>query len=273
MEQHEVWDGLVGDAWVTYADELELHSAPFGLAAMDTLGPLDGATVLDVGCGTGITTLELASRVGPSGLVTGVDLSEPMIARARARAAGRTGVSFIVGDVLDLALASPVDVVFSRFGVMFFDDPVVAFARLRAFTRDSGRLAFAAWSDPFSNPWMLTPVMASIPVLGAPELPAPGAPGPFSLSGPDVIATTLAAAGWSAVEVTDLSIESPMAAGGAAEMAAMVCTTNPVLAAGLERASEHRADVEALVTQALVEHERDGVVVLQAAALIVSARA
>lgn len=273
MEQHEVWGELVGDAWVTFADQLDAHSAPFGRAAMDALGPIDGATALDVGCGTGVTTLELADRVGARGHVTGADLSEPMIARARARAASRSGVSFVVGDVLELALDSPVDVVFSRFGVMFFDDPVAAFARLRTLTRAGGRLAFAAWSDPFSNPWMLAPVMASIPVLGPPELPEPGAPGPFSLSGPDVAETTLTAAGWSAVAVEVLALESPLAAGGAAEMAAMVCTTNPVLAAGLQRTPERRAELEALVAEALVPHERDGAVVLQATALIVSARA
>lgn len=273
MDQHEVWGGLVGDAWVTFADQLDAHTAPFGIAAMDALGSIDGATVLDVGCGTGITTLDLADRVGASGHVTGADFSEPMIARARTRAVDRTGVSFIVGDVLELDLDSPVDVVFSRFGVMFFDDAVAAFARLRSFTRDGGRLAFAAWSDPFSNPWMLTPVMASIPVLGPPEIPAPGTPGPFSLAGPDVLETTLSAAGWSAVEVTELALDLPMAAGGAAAMAAMVCTTNPILAAGLQPAPERRAEVEALVTEALEPHERDGVVVLAAAALIASARA
>ncbi|MGZ6979675.1 MAG: class I SAM-dependent methyltransferase [Acidimicrobiia bacterium] len=273
MEQQQIWNDLVGDAWVRFADTLDAHSAPFGTAAMDALGALEQAKVLDVGCGTGRTTLELADRVGPEGHVTGVDLSDQMIALARSRAADRAEVSFVSGDVLELVLEAPVDAVYSRFGVMFFEQPVDAFARLRSLTHEGGRLGFSAWSDPFSNPWMLTPVMASVPLLGPPELPAPGAPGPFSLAAADVVESTLTAAGWSGIEILELTREEPFPGGDASAIATMVCRTNPILAAGLQREPDRQAELEALVAEALRPFERDGAVVVQATASIVTARA
>lgn len=271
VDQPEIWDDLVGDAWVRYADVLDAHSAPFGTAAIDALDPPTGAGVLDVGCGTGITTLALAERVGPDGRVTGADLSERMIDRARSRAADVPQVSFVVGDVLTLDAQH--DAIYSRFGVMFFDEPVRAFAHLRSLTRPGGRLAFAAWRDPFSNPWMLEPVMASAAVLGPPELPPPGAPGPFSLGSDDVITTTLARAGWQRPEITELSLEHPFGPGDAHATATMITGTNPVLAAGLRAMPERRSELTEAIATALRPHERSGVVVLGAAASIVTATA
>jgi SAM-dependent methyltransferase len=271
MDQAEIWDDLVGDAWVQFADMLHIHSAPFGVAALDALGALDGATALDVGCGTGATTLLLADRVGPTGRVTGIDLSERMIERARSDATDVAHVSFIAGDVLELRPDAPVDAIYSRFGVMFFERPVDAFAHLRSLAGPGGRLAFSAWQDPFSNPWMLEPVLASAAVLGPPELPPPGAPGPFSLASTDVINTTLHEAGWAGIEITALSIEQPFGAGNAHETAIMVTGSNPVIAAGLQKMPGRRAEVVDVIAAALVPHERDGRIVLQAAASIVTA--
>nr|MBA3280717.1 class I SAM-dependent methyltransferase [Acidimicrobiia bacterium] len=170
MDQREIWDDLVGDAWVRNADIIDKHSAPFGEAAMERLGTVAGASVLDVGCGTGTTTRELARR-GASAV--GIDLSARMVAHARTLNAAGSGADFEVGDVTALAPAEPFDAVYSRFGVMFFDDAVAAFRHIRTVVRSGGRLGFSAWAGPFENPWMTTAVLASIRCSGYPRCPVP----------------------------------------------------------------------------------------------------
>lgn len=273
MNQTEIWDDLVGDAWVRHADVIDAHSQPFGAAAMDALGPLDGSTVLDVGCGTGSTTYELARRGAHA--VLGTDLSARMVTHARARAVEQHAgdVSFEVGDVLALAMPGHFDVVYSRSGVMFFDDPVAAFSHLRGVARTDGRLGFSCWAEPFRNPWMSLAVMASVPVLGPPHLPAPDEPGPFSLASPDRVRDVLGSAGWRDVTIEDLSIERPHPAGDAQAVAALLVELSPPIAEGLARSPELASDLRAAVAAALRPHERDGEVHLSAAALIVTAAA
>ncbi|WP_426573051.1 methyltransferase domain-containing protein [Aquihabitans sp. McL0605] len=270
MEQRAVWDDLVGDAWVRNAAVLDAHGLPFGLAAMDRLGPVDGQRVLDVGCGTGGTTRELARRGADA---VGVDLSERMIAHARAEAAGRAGVEHRVGTVAALDPDEPFDALFSRFGVMFFDDAVAGFAHLRSLTRPGGSLAFAAWDGPFENPWMSTPVLATIPLLGPPALPGPEEPGPFSLAPPERAREVLEAAGWSDIDVDVLTIDQPYEAASVEAAATTLTEDNPVIAAGLAAHPDLRAEVHAAVVDALRPNVRDGTLVFQASAMIASAHA
>ncbi len=270
VDEDAIWGDLVSDPWVRHADVVDGHSAPFGAAAMDSLEPLTGASVIDVGCGVGGTTWELAERVGPGGRVLGVDLSTPFVEGARVRG-NANHVSFVVGDAAAIEL-DPVDAVFSRMGVMFFPDPTAAFRHLRSFVRAEGSLAFACWQDPSANPWMIVPVLASIAVLGPPALPSPGEPGPFAFAASDTIATVLGDAGWSNVEVTGLSVEQPFPAGDARGCADVMSQLNPVLAAGIREQPDRGPDLLDAVTVALREYERDGEVVLPAAAWIVHAR-
>ena len=207
MDQHEIWDDLVGDSWVRNADVIDRHSAPFGDAAMDRLGDITGARVLDVGCGTGTTTRQLARR---GAIALGVDLSSRMIAHARlVETTDRSGARFAEADATEMDTDEPFDAIYSRFGVMFFDDLTAGFDRLRKLVAPEGRLAFASWGGPFDNPWMTTAVMASVPVLGPPELPGPEEPGPFSLATPDRVRAVLEAAGWADVQAEPLTIEGP----------------------------------------------------------------
>jgi SAM-dependent methyltransferase len=272
MDQAELWDDLVGDAWVRNAPALNAHSGPYGDAAMDTLNDLEGHRVLDLGCGTGETTMVLGARVGETGHVTGVDLSSRMLEQARAVTDDKAQISIVAGDALQLDFAARFDALFSRFGVMFFEEPGAAFARLRSMTRTGGQLAFSAWKDPFSNPWMLKPIMASVEVLGPPSLPPEGAPGPFSLGAADAVQSLLGNAGWRGVEVSALDLEQPFV-GDARAAATMVVETNPVIAGALRTMADRRADAIDVIAAELARDERDGIVTLAGAAWIVHATA
>ncbi len=273
MDQAQVWEATVGAAWARNGDHLEAHSAAFGTAALDRLGDVGGQRVLDVGCGTGTTTLDVAARGAAD--VLGVDLSQTMLDEAERKRveAGASNVSFRCVDVTTLTADPPFDALCSRFGVMFFDDPVAGFSTLRGLVRPGGRLAFCCWTDPFANPWMLVPVMASAEALGPPALPAPGEPGPFSLGAEGRAQEVLEAAGWHDVTVETVDHEIEMT-GGATAVAGIFATTNPVVALGLVRAPEQADAVRAAIARDLAPFEgTDGVVRMPGQARVVSARA
>ena len=204
IEQAELWSQLA-PTWLENEDQLEEVAGLPGQLAMDRLELLPGQRVVDLGCGSGRTTLELASRVGPGGEVVGVDIAAPMLARGRERAArlGAGNIEFLHADVQvhDLGEAR-FDAAYSRFGVMFFADPVAAFANVRRALRPGGVLSFVCWQSVFDNEWMLVPGAAVATVTGSlPPMPGPGEPGPFSLADPDRARAVLDAAGFDSVAV------------------------------------------------------------------------
>jgi SAM-dependent methyltransferase len=157
---------------------------------------------LDVGCGNGAISLEAARTVGPGGRVTGLDLSAPMLGVARRRAEEQgIDVDFVQSDAQTASFDQPFDIVVSRFGIMFFDDPEVAFANLLESTGRGGRLCFVCWQEMFANEWIAVPATAIVAHVGIPELPEPGAPGPFSLADAQRTRSLLEAAGWSEITV------------------------------------------------------------------------
>lgn len=192
-----------GREWARDGDRVELIGGPPGRAAMDRLQLRPGLRVLDVGCGTGATTIELARRTSPGGVTIGVDVAPTMLAAARRRRAA-AGVEFRQGDVQQNELEpGSFDRVFSRFGVMFFDDPGRGFASLHRVLTAAGRLAFTAWAGPEHNEWMTVPATAASEALGEPvNIPAAGEPGPFSLANRDRITAVLEGAGFRDVGVT-----------------------------------------------------------------------
>jgi SAM-dependent methyltransferase len=176
---------------------------PFGHALLDAANPRPGASVLDAGCGTGWTSIRAAERVGPDGAVLGADLSAPMLARARERAgqAGLEHVRFEVTDAQTDSLDGPFDTIISRFGVMFVDDPIAAFTTLQRSLAGDGQLTFVCWQDLLANEWMAVPGAAVATRIPLPDLGPPGAPGPFSLSDPDVVREVLTSAGFANVDI------------------------------------------------------------------------
>jgi SAM-dependent methyltransferase len=211
--QREYWNAEESRHWVDDQDRYDAMLEPFVAPLLDAVGLRSEDRVLDVGCGCGATTLA-AAHVARYGDVLGLDLSEAMTARARARAseAGLTNVSFEVGDAQDRAFSPDRDAIISRFGVMFFTDPIAAFANLRRALVPGGRLAFVCWQGIFDNEWMTVPMGAVLAHVPAPVPPGPGRPGPFSLADADQVREVLRAAGFARVEVD--ALECPMLLAG-----------------------------------------------------------
>lgn len=173
-----------------------------------------GERVLDVGCGGGKTSLAAALAVGAEGAVVGADLSTPMneLAGRRAREAGAQNVSFCVVDMqTDTVHGGPFDVALSQFGVMFFDEPVTAFANIRVHLRPGGRLAFACWRERERNPWFFAPAIADLVPPPPPPEPGKSMTGPFALGDPEQTAAILGSAGFVEVRVSnhEFAVEAP----------------------------------------------------------------
>jgi SAM-dependent methyltransferase len=200
----EYWNGRPADVWVTEAEHFDTMLAPFGRRLLAAAALKPGERVLDVGCGNGALSLEAARAIGPAGRVTGVDLSAPMLGVARRRAVEQgIDVDFVQGDAQITSFDHLFDVVMSRFGVMFFDDPQGAFANLARAARPGGRLCFVCWQEMFANEWIAVPAMAMVAHVGIPELPEPGAPGPFALADVQRTKGLLESSGWSEVAVEE----------------------------------------------------------------------
>ena len=200
--QREYWNEVSGPKWVAVADLIESQLSGIGRLALEAAEAKPGERVLDVGCGNGFTAIELARRVGLSGKIVGIDLSRPMLtdAESRAQAAGEEAIRFIQGDAQTHRFAADsFDLLFSRFGVMFFDDPKAAFKNLRTALRPEGRFVFACWRDRSLNPWMTLPAIVAAEYLEMPPPPAPDAPGPFAFANADRVKGLLKDAGYERV--------------------------------------------------------------------------
>jgi SAM-dependent methyltransferase len=269
-DQIAYWNDAAGRTWAEFQAALDRQVEPLGARVVEVLAPAAAERFLDIGCGCGQTTLELAKRVGPLGAVLGVDISQPMLAVARERAAGLPQASFLEADAQTHPFeAGTYDAIHSRFGVMFFQDPGAAFANLRRALKPGGRLAFVCWRSPAENPIMILPMVAAAAHLPPTDPPAPGAPGPFAFADGDRLRGLLAGAGF-----RDIAVEpQDMAAGGndldgAVNLALRVGPLGSIL----RERPELRPAVVADVRSALEAHLVDGRVYLPSATWIVSAR-
>jgi SAM-dependent methyltransferase len=213
QDQRELWE-REGAFWAREALRFDALSVEFGLAMLEAAGPRPGERVLDVGCGTGQTTVQAAERVVPGGAAVGVDVSAPMLAyaRRRARGAGLGTVRFLEADAQTHAFEpGEFDAVVSRFGTMFFGDPVAAFTNLGRALGAGGRLAIVCWQDVLKSEWTAVIGGAAAAHLGFPDFGHPGAPGPYAFADRDRLERTVAAAGFGDVRAE--AITRPMRLG------------------------------------------------------------
>lgn len=278
-EQLEYWNGAGGERWVTHQAALDRMVGPFGEAAMKRLELKPGEHVLDVGCGCGDTVLALSQAVGArgsvgGGSVTGIDLSAPMIERARQR---NPQAMLIAADAVEHGFERTFDAIFSRFGVMFFADPVAAFGRLHGLLTRSpiGRLAFVCWRSEAENTWASVPFAAVRSVL--PEAPLGvqdrgAGPGPFAFADRELVARMLIDAGFSEIAIERFDTEVEVSSTGLQDAVRFALTAGPAarLLAQASAIDKQRAAVA--VGEALAGHLVGQRVALRGAAWTVLAR-
>jgi ubiquinone/menaquinone biosynthesis C-methylase UbiE len=213
-EQADYWNGPAGRRWLERQETLDVVLAPITHELFDRARVVGGTRVIDIGCGCGATTAELARRVGPAGHVLGVDISAPMLARARELAPATLPVEFVLADATVHAFEpGRADLLFSRFGVMFFADPPLSFRNMRAALRPDGRLVFACWREPRRNPWMILPLQEAYKHV--PRLPevGPEEPGPFAFAREERVRRILEEAGFASIALEPVDVTLDIAAG------------------------------------------------------------
>lgn len=273
-EQIAEWNGALGQRWAESQGETDAVVAAFGRAALRRAAVQPGERVIDIGCGCGDTSLELARGVGDRGSVLGVDVSRPMlqVARQRAVQAGLRQLQFLEADASSAPLPAACDLLYSRFGVMFFADPVPALAHLLTALRPGGRLVFVCWRAPRDNPWAMAPLVAARKALGINPPPAdPLAPGPFAFADGERTRSLLAEAGFADIELQ--RVDAPIAIGATPRAAAEAAVrVGPTARLVREVGAEHvPAIVQAIERELAVHAATDGQVSLGGSTWVVSA--
>lgn len=207
-DQIALWNDTAGRAWVDRQESLDRLLEPFEKLLVDAVVKSKAQRVLDIGCGTGSTTLAVARQVGAKGTAVGLDISEPMIALAKRRAERESAPPhFICADAQTYAFDDKsFDMIISRFGVMFFDDSVRAFKNLRRATTKGGELKAIVWRNPTDNPFMTTAERAAAPFL--PQMPArkPDEPGQFAFGDRNRVHSILEKSGWTEIAIEPLDV-------------------------------------------------------------------
>jgi len=272
-EQIEYWNGPAGQRWAESQESMDRTLSSISGALLSFVAAKPGEAVLDIGCGSGATTLEYAKAAGPSGRVLGLDISVPMldVARSRAKKAG-SSAAFAEADAAAFEFAPEYDVIASRFGVMFFSDPLGAFANLHKALKPGGRLAFVCWRAFPENAWAFEPFAAARDLL--PEQPPadPHAPGPFAFADADRVKTILQKAGFRNAQARKLDTVMHMAA-NAADAAQFSLRIGPLSRAAGEADAATRTKIAERVTAALKKYETPDGVSPPAACWLVSATA
>ncbi|KZN20040.1 MULTISPECIES: class I SAM-dependent methyltransferase [Pseudomonas] len=272
------WNGQSGEYWAANQARLDAMFAVFGQAAIEAAAPATGERVLDVGCGAGASSLALAARVGSGGHVLGVDISEPLIGRACALAPEDTPTQFQVADASSVELPEgSFDILFSRFGVMFFDDPTGAFAHMRRALRPGGRVAFVCWRGVAENDWVRLPMSAIKDIVPPTAPPDPEAPGPFSFGDRGRVTRILTEAGFTDITIAPFDVSIPFGEGETRDTAIddavrMAFEGGPLSLMLANQPDDIRAHASAAVRAAFAGLPGERSVMIDGAAWIVMAR-
>jgi len=277
MTEAECWAGAMGREWARHAEALDRQLAPVSALGLAALDARPGERILDLGCGAGATTAALCAAVGPKGAVTGADISADQIAAARLRP-GCESAQFIAGDAQKWPFeARAFDALFSRFGGMFFGDPVAAYTNLRGALKPGARAVLTVWRALKLNPWAAVPAQVAAELLGPVPPPAPGTPGPFAWAEPDFFRPILEAAGfadisWSEAPVT-LQVGESGGATAVERASAMLLRIGPLARRLREQPPETRARAAERLAPALEPYVSDGWVRMPGTIWLVRARA
>lgn len=283
MAQHNAdrvadWNDQSGERWAAHQARLDAMLAVFGQAAIEAAAPATGERVLDVGCGAGASSLDLAARVGAGGHVLGVDISEPLIGRARALAPQDTLALFQVADASSAELPEGAfDILFSRFGVMFFDDPTGAFTHMRRALKPGGRVAFVCWRGMAENDWVRLPMGAIRGIVPPMASPDPEAPGPFSFGDRERVARILTAAGFTDIAIAPFDASVAFGEGATRDAAIddaveMTLEVGPLSRALADQPDDIRVRASAAVRAAFADRPGERSVMIDGATWIVMAR-
>jgi SAM-dependent methyltransferase len=219
-DQIAYWNGPGGQRWADRQASQDILLGPIADVLIERAQPKPGERVLDVGCGSGATTVAFAKRIAPNGFVLGLDVSGPMLAQARQRAPNDLPLDFVLADATVYPFdPASFDLLASRFGVMFFADPVASFSNLRRALKPAGRLAFVCWREPRENPWAMTPLQAVYKHV--PKMPpvGPEEPGPFAFAFEERVMRILKGAGFADVAMEPHNLSLDVAIGGGLDAA------------------------------------------------------
>jgi ubiquinone/menaquinone biosynthesis C-methylase UbiE len=272
-DQVKYWNGPGGMPWIRLQESWDMVLEPVAQAIFERAAVRPGERVIDVGCGCGGTTIALGKAVGSTGHVLGLDLSEPMLARAKERLPSGSPIELLQADATTHPLPpGRFDLLFSRFGVMFFAEPARAFSNLRRGLKPKGRVAFSCFRDPKDNPWMLLPLKAAYEHVPRPPKLGPEDPGPFAFASEERVRRILRDAGFSEIRMEPVNLDLDIAAGRGLDAAvASTLEIGPTARATREQPPAIRAAVAASVKKILAPHERGQSVPLPAAIWIVTA--
>jgi SAM-dependent methyltransferase len=274
-EQVAYWNGPGGDHWVAEQERTDRVMGEIAALALARADAKPGEIVIDVGCGCGTTTVGLAASVAPGGKVVALDVSAPMLGRAQQRLAGADTVEFLLADAATHVFeAGTADLLFSRFGVMFFGDPTAAFANLRRGLKPGARVVFACWREPQLNPWMMVPLNAAYEHV--PRLPklGPEDPGPFSFGDAARVERILTGAGYENVSLEPVEVAMDLACGNGLDAAvSFVLEIGATSRALQDQPAELRTKAAESIRKALSSYVQGDTVPLPAAVWIVRATA
>jgi ubiquinone/menaquinone biosynthesis C-methylase UbiE len=272
-EQITYWNGPGGQHWVDRQERQDTVLAPVSDVLLARSDVKPGDRIVDVGCGCGGTSFAFAARTGARGYVLGIDISAPMLARARELTPANAPVKFVLADATVHAFEpARFDLLVSRFGVMFFADPALSFANMRKALRPGARIAFACWRTPRDNPWVMVPLSAAYKHV--PKLPqlGPEDPGPFSFSDEARVHRILGEAGFASVALERHDLSLDVAVGRGLDIAAKsAIETGPASRALDGQPPETIAAVAAEIRAALAPFQRGTSVPLGASIWIVTA--
>ncbi len=275
-EQIDYWNGEAGERWASYDDMMSRLLAPIAELLLEHAPPEGARAALDVGCGGGSQSLLLARRLGAGAKVTGVDISGPLLEVARQRAADvDEQLEFLQADaaVHDFAPAS-FDLLFSRFGVMFFDDPEAAFSNLHRALAPGAPLLFACWQSLKDNPWVWLALQAALQYVPPPPPPQPLEPGPFAFADPARVQGILDRAGFHSIDIHPQPITLHWGEGETlADQVRELVQIGPVGRLLADQPKEVRQQVRESIAEALVPYYDGKTLVLEGATWFVSARA